>query len=422
MSNTEKFVLKGDIAYSKDRDNITVHTNAYLVCEGKKSAGVFDILPEQYRSYKLFDYTDKLIIPGLVDLHIHAPQCSFKGVGLDLELLEWLSEFVFPKEGRYKDVSYAMTQYDAFCNEMRRGATTHAVIFTTVHRASTEYLMKTIDRTGLQTMVGKVNMDVNAPDSIRETTESSIHDTREWLKATVDKFENVKPILTPRFVPSCSAELLSALGEMSKEYGVAVQSHLSENRSEVELVMNSYPDRKNYADVYAKFGLLKDSVMAHCVQSSDEELQMIKDNHVTVAHCAQSNINLCSGVARVRKMLDMGLEVGLGTDVAGGCNMSVMRAAVDSILASKLLYTLAGREYEPLSFENVFYLATIGGGRYFGEVGSFKSGCDMNAVVIDDSALSIFGKFDLRYRLERAFYIYDKIRINAKFVNGSKVL
>lgn len=422
MASNKKFILKGDVVYSKDKDTIIAKKNAYVVCDGQKSRGVFDEIPQEFQDYLLIDYTDKIIMPGLVDLHTHASQYGFRGVGMDLELMEWLNTHTFPEESKYKDLDFAIAQYDVFSEELIRGSTTHAVIFATIHREPTEYLMKKLEKMGLQTMVGKVNMDMNSPDSLIETTEQSLRSTREWIENTLGEYENVKPILTPRFVPTCSSELLDGLGKLSAEYGLRVQSHLSENPSEVKLVQSRYPDSKNYASVYDKYGLLENSVMAHCVQSDDEELQLLKDKNVVIAHCAQSNMNLCSGVARVNKMLDMGIKVGLGTDVAGGSNISVMRAAVDAILASKMRHTLTDKSYQPLNIENAFYLATIGGGEFFGKVGSFDEGYDMNAVILDDSDFYNFSKLDLKERLERAFYLSEKAYVKAKFVNGAKII
>lgn len=422
MANNKKIILKGDVVYSKDKDTMITKKNAYIVCDGQKSKGVFEEIPEQYKDYILIDYTDKIIMPGLVDLHVHASQYGFRGVGMDLELMEWLETHTFPEESKYKDSSYAEAQYDVFSEELIHSATTHAIIFATVHKNPTEYLMDRLEKMGLQTMVGKVNMDTDSPDSLREDTKQSLKDTREWIEDTKGKYENVQPIITPRFIPTCSPELLQGLGELSREYNLRVQSHLSENPSEVELVMSRYKDRKNYADVYHKYGLLANSVMAHCVQSDDIELQMLKDNNVTVAHCAQSNMNLCSGVAKVKKMLNMGIKIGLGTDVAGGSNISVMRAAVDAILASKMRYTLIDKTYQPLNIENALYLATLGGGQFFGKVGSFEKGYDMNAIVIDDSDFYNFSNLNLKERVERAFYLSERTKLKAKFVNGAKIV
>lgn len=422
MKDTPSFILKGDIIYSKDENNLIAYEDHYLVCEAAKVAGIFSQIPERYQNLEIIDYSHKLIIPGMVDLHGHASQYAFRGIGMDMRLMEWLKIQTFPEESKFSNKTYMQTVYDKFSLDLAKSFTTHAVIFATIHKEATEYLMSVLDKTGLQCMVGKVNMDINSPDTLRESTEESLMLTEQWLDGNSTKFKNILPIITPRFVPTCSEKLLQGLGELAHKYSVKIQSHLSENTSEVDLVKEMYPDCENYASVYDKFSLLQGSIMAHCVQSDDLELELLKKRSVFIAHCAQSNTNLCSGIAPVKKMLKLGLNIGLGTDVAGGSSLSVMRAAVDAIMASKLRYTLVDPDYEPLSLENVFYMATKGGGRFFSnKVASFDCGYDFSAIIIDDSDICSFPGYNLRERLEKAMYISENRDIVAKYVNGEKI-
>ena len=165
------FVLKGHICQSQDRTHLGIRENHYLVCVEDRCAGVYPILPAKYRSLPMTDYGDKLIMPGMVDLHLHAPQFSFRGLGMDMELLDWLNTYTFPEEGKYRNPAYADKAYDIFVSELQRSATTRAVIFATIHREATMLLMDKLEASGLVTMVGKVNMDRNAPDYLTETTE-----------------------------------------------------------------------------------------------------------------------------------------------------------------------------------------------------------------------------------------------------------
>ena len=169
----ENFVLKGNICYSQDSRTLICVEQGYLVCADGESAGVYKELPQMYAGFPLTDYGDRLIVPGLTDLHLHAPQYSFRGLGMDLELLEWLNTRTFPEEAKYSDMEYAGKAYTIFAENMKHSATTRACIFATMHREATELLMDLMEETGLKTMVGKVNMDRNSPDILVEETEES---------------------------------------------------------------------------------------------------------------------------------------------------------------------------------------------------------------------------------------------------------
>ncbi|GHV13504.1 hypothetical protein FACS189491_08550 [Spirochaetia bacterium] len=195
------FVLKGDVAYSKNRTSLLTFANSYLVCEKGKSAGVYPSLPAAFSGLPLIDYTGKLILPGLTDLHIHAPQFSFRSLGMDLELLGWLEKHAFPEEAKYRDAEYARLAYGLFVKHLKRGPNTRFCIFATVHVPATVILMDLLEESGLVSMVGKVNMDRNSPDILREAdAEASAAVTNEWL-AILKKsrtYKNTYPILTPR--------------------------------------------------------------------------------------------------------------------------------------------------------------------------------------------------------------------------------
>lgn len=423
---TGSFVLKGDLCYSLDRDHLKAVENGYLVCVDGVSAGTFDRLPEEYRALPLKDYTGKLIVPGLVDLHVHAPQYTFRGLGLDMELLEWLERNTFPEEAKYRDIEYARAAYRIFAEDLRTGPNTRACIFATVHVPGTLVLMDILEESGLITMVGKVNMDRNASDALLEAdAAASLRATEEWLDAVKGKYLRTTPILTPRFVPSCTDALLEGLGEIQRRRGLPVQSHLSENRGEVKWVKELCPWSSCYADAYDRFGLFGGpgcpTIMAHCVLSGEEEVALMKERGVYVAHCPQSNTNLASGVAPVRRYLEQGLRLGLGSDVAGGNQMSIFRAMADAIQASKLRWRLQDESLAPLTVPEVFWMGTMGGGSFFGKVGSFEAGYELDAVVLNDARLCSVRRFSVEERLERMIYLAEECGVEAKFAAGTQL-
>ena len=428
MLLNKSFILKGHICHTPEKDRPEIRENAFAVCEDGVCRGIFDTVPERWSGLEIIDCTGKLIIPGLTDLHIHAPQFSYRGTGMDYELLDWLEQIAFPEEIRYADREYADEAYGIFARKMRQSATTRAVIFGTIHPEAALILMDHMERSGIVSLVGKVNMDRNAPPELTEKDAgTAAADTKRFIEESLRRgYRKTRPIITPRFVPSCTDELMAALGKIRKEYDLPVQSHLSENPGEVELVRELEPEAAFYGDAYDRHGLFgKDSntVMAHCVYSTPEEIRRMKDNGVWIAHCPSSNMNIASGIAPVRRYLDRGMRIGLGTDVAGGTCESMFRAVTDAIQVSKLYWRYLDRDARPLTFPESFFLAAKGGGSFFGKAGSFEEGYAFDALVLDDSSEPCAYPLPVRDRLERAFYLLlDRQGIEMKIVNGQMII
>lgn len=420
------FVLKGDIAYNITKTEIKTIKDGYLVCENNICKGVFEKLPEKYANYPMVDYSGKLIVPGMTDLHVHAPQYTFRGIGMDLELLDWLNQYTFPEEVHYSDLEYAKKAYNYFSYDLKRGFTTRAVVFATLHKEATIELMDQLEETGVISYVGKVNMDRNGVPGLEEASaEEAIASTRAWLKEIEGRYQRTFPILTPRFIPSCSDELMKMIGQLSAEKQLRIQSHLSENLSEIAWVKELVPKSTCYANAYELFDTMgsieSPAIMAHCVHSDEREISIMKNHGTYVAHCPSSNMNLTSGIAPIRLFLEAGLSVGLGTDVAAGSSMNMLQTILLTIQASKMYFRLVDQNVRPLTFEEAFYLATEGGGSYFGKVGSFKEGYEFDALVLDDSAMYSIREFSVRERIERACYNDADVRIITKYVLGNKV-
>lgn len=419
------FILKGDICYSLDENHLATYENAYLVCLDGRSAGVYDAVPKQYKEFGICDYTGQLIVPGLSDLHIHAPQYTYRGLGLDLELLEWLDTYAFPEESKYRDMDYAKEAYAMFVHDMKYSPTTRFCAFATLHTTATLELMGQLEEAGLYGYVGKVNMDRNSPDYYREADAAeSMKETFKWVEQSLARYQHVRPIVTPRFTPSCTDELMEALGRLAADNHLPVQSHLSENFSEIEWVKDLCPWSESYIDTYKRPGLIGgglSSIMAHCVHSDEKELQVMKENGVFLAHCPQCNMNIASGIAPVRKWIEMGLNVGLGTDVAGGATLSIFRAMMEAMQVSKLVWRLVDQRLAPLTVEEIFYLGTKGGGAFFGKVGSFENGYEFDALVLDEKRLPHPQAMSIRQRLERYICLSESSDISHKFVAGNRL-
>ena len=300
---------------------------------------------------------------------------------MDLPLLDWLNSNTFPEEAKYEDMNYAKAAYKNFVEDLKESPTTRAVIFATLHKEATLCLMDLLEKSGLETMVGKVNMDRNSPDYLTEhSAEEALENTRNWLQAIPKEYRHCHPILTPRFTPTCSDALMEGLGKIKKEKGIPLQSHLSENKAEIAWVKELCPGTKNYGESYDRYGLLQHSVMAHCVHTREDELELLKERECYICHCPQSNTNLQSGVAPVKHFLEKGAKLGLGTDVAGGANLSMFRAITDAIHVSKLRSCLL-LEDAAITLEEAFYMASLSGGGFFGKAGSFLTGYEADFLV-----------------------------------------
>ena len=426
-------ILKGNIIFTKEMQQFETYEQGYLVVEDGNVLLASSELPEIYHNIPVEDMGDKLIIPGFVDLHVHAPQWLNTGIGYSRELLPWLNEYTFPLESAFENIEFANEKYKDFIYDLWDAGTTRACIFATKHKPATKVLIDLLKSSGLGAYVGKVNMDRNSIPELQETTEQSITETLEILQedTTLYQYSATTPVvsplvqymLTPRFVPSTTPELMKTLGEIAVKYNLPIQSHLCENRGEVAWVKELHPDIDSFTEVYNHFGLLQPgrTIMAHCIYTTEAEVELLKSKNVYVAHCPQSNFNLASGIMPLRKYLNKQIPVGIGSDVGGGNVLNMTQHIIASIHASKMYY-VDHSEYEPLSISEAFYLATKGGGSFFGKVGSFEEGYEFDALVIDDSNLSGNGTLSLEERLEKFIYAGSSQNIKKRIVRGKEVV
>ncbi len=413
-------VIKGNIIFTEEFGKYHIIANGYIVIYDKSIVGIYEELPEDYKNIRVTDYGNNLIIPGFTDLHLHGPQFPNLGLGLDKELMPWLNTYTFPEEAKYWDMKYAKKVYSTLAKELWRNGTTRSCIFATIHLESTKILMDILNEAGLGAYVGKVNMDRNCPSFLIEDTDTSIKETEEFLREYGDKYEYVKPIITPRFVPTCSTKLLMALGELANKYNVPVQSHLSENKDEIEFVKELHPEYENYATVYNEAGLLgqQPTIMAHCVLLDENEVEMLKKNQVFIAHSPNSNSNLASGIAPIRKLINKGIPVGLASDISGGHSLSMCNVIVESAQVSNIKWLESGKKDTPLNTAELFYLATKGSGKFFGKVGSFEEGYDFDALVIDDSSLNGLKELTIEERMQKFIYTGSPKNIIVRYFAG----
>lgn len=381
----------------------------------------YETLPEQYKNEPVTDFGDQLLMPAMNDLHVHAPQYRNLGIAMDLELLPWLNTYTFPEETKYKDLAYAERMYRRFVRDLWKLGTMRAAIFATIHPEATCLLADMLHEAGLGGMVGLVGMDRNCPETLRNNAQEVVEGTKRVLEHTAS-MPLVSAIITPRFVPSCTPEMMTALGELAKEYQLPVQSHLSENQSEIAWVKELEPESTCYGDAYRRYGLFGQTptLMAHCCYTSGEEFEMMRANHVFAVHCPTSNCNIGSGIAPIRRFMNAGIPVALGSDVSGGSGFSIFRVMHYTLQMSKLKWVHGGHKEAFLSLSEAFWLATKSGGSFFGKVGSFEPGYAFDALVVDESDLN-FDNYPIQHRLERYIYLGDDRQLTHRFCQGKEI-
>ncbi len=416
-------LIKGNLVFSPKLGELTTIAHGALLL--RDDGTVEDILrtPPERCDAEVIDCGEALVMPSFVDMHLHAPQYPMLGMGMDLPLIEWLNTYTFATEARFADAQFARRTYRRLARELITGGTTRVCMFSSLHADATLILMEELESAGVTGFVGKVNMDRNSGDVLRETTEESKRETLRWLDECA-RFQYVKPILTPRFTPSCTDELMAWLGNLACERGLYVQSHLSENQGEIAWVRELHPDCPQYWETYHKYGLWKDhTVMAHCVWSDERERAAMREHGVTVAHCADSNINICSGVAPVRTLLRDGIGVTLGSDIAGGAILAMNHVVTASIRASKMRCMQTDGRDDFLTVAEGYYLGSTAGHRWFGADGGFAKGSRLHAIVVDDALFpEPVRELTLRERFERSVYLMDKASIRAVWSEGRKVV
>jgi guanine deaminase len=331
-----------------------------------------------------------MILPGFIDTHRHAPQHAFAGTGMDLDLLGWLEKYTFPGEAAFADEEYAARVYESAVSRSLAHGTTTCVYFASLHLGSTNVLVDTVRRLRQRAFVGKVCMDRNSPDFYIEETADSLRDTEAFVRGVLDlKDDCVAPVVTPRFVPTCSSALMRGLGKVAAEHDIPIQSHVSENKGEVKWVADLHPDCESYTDVYEKHGLLNNrTIMGHGIFLTDAELARFRETGAAVSHCPVSNFNLHSGVLDVKRVLRAGVKLSLGTDVSGGHTASMLEVIRSAVVASNTLQ-FADESYTPINFRAAFALATLGGARAVGledQIGNFVAGKQFDAIVVDPTA------------------------------------
>ena len=411
----------GDILYSESSKKLKIFENSYIAVENGKVEGIYTSLPEKFAGADVIDHGRGLIIPAFSDLHVHASQFIQRGIGMDLLLNDWLNTYTFPQESHFAEEEYAEPIYEAYVRDMIRHGTFHASIFTTIHRSSADILYKKLEEKGLWALVGKVNMDFQSPSYLCETTEGSLRETEIFLDEHSDS-STVKPILTPRFAPTCSRELLWGLGKLGKKYRAGVQTHIVESRWEAAESRRLFPDCRSDSNIYEEAGLLGNgpSIFAHFIFPTEDDIRVMNEYGCFAVHCPEATNNVIAGIMSVHKLQEQGIHIALGSDIGAGVKNGIYRQCAAAIKLSKLKEFYEPEEAKTIDITNAFFLATKAGGSVFGKIGTFEPGYIFNALVIDGIEDENH-PMSPEQRLERFCYAGDDRNIVSRYLNGKPI-
>ncbi len=343
-------------------------------------------------------YENHLIIPGMIDTHIHFPQMEMIAAYGE-QLLTWLTAYTFPTEKQFSCENYGQEMSKLFIDELLRNGTTTALVFGTVHPESVEEFFTESQNRNLRMIAGRVMMDRNCPEDLQDSPEHAYTE----CKALIEKWHGVGRLqyaVTPRFAPTSSPEQLESARKLLEEYpSVYMHTHLSENIDECAWVKELYPDSKDYLGVYEDAGLVrKRSVFAHGIHLSERELNCMHDNNAAIAHCPTSNLFIGSGLFNLKECEEHNVHVGMGTDVGAGTSFSLLQTYNEAYKVQQL-------QGNSLSAFKGLYLNTLGGARALdleGTIGNFNIGCEADFVVLNKAATPL-----LQLRLENARDLHD---------------
>ncbi len=393
MSQTDKKTLAirgqvlqfvGDPFHSDPTSSYRFWSDGLVVIEAgviREVGEAGELLPKLNPAAELHHYPDKLVMAGFVDTHVHYPQIEVIA-SYGAQLIEWLNDYTFPAEGKFGDPDYAGAVAKVFLDESLRNGVTTAAVYCTVHPESVDAFFQACEPLGLRMIAGKVLMDRHAPDFLTDNAQSAYDESKALIERWNGKGRALYGI-TPRFAPTSTPAQLEAAGALWREVpGVYMQTHVSENRKELEWVAELFPDCADYLGVYEKHGLLGPrSVLGHGIYLSEREKALVAETGSAIAHCPTSNLFIGSGLFDLEASQERKdpLRVGLATDVGGGTSFSIfatMRAA----------YEIAQLQSFSLHPLKAFYLATLGSARALyldDKIGNLAPGFEADLTVID---------------------------------------
>ncbi|WP_295990704.1 guanine deaminase [Rugamonas sp.] len=361
-----------------------------IVADGKvRAAGDYATLHATLPAgTPLHDYGGHIITPGFIDTHVHYPQSDMIASPAP-GLLPWLERYTFPTERQFDDPEHAGAVAEFFLDELLRCGTTTAMVYCTVHAESVDAFFAASEKRDLRMVAGKVMMDRNCPDFLRDTAESSARDTEALIQRWHHRGRALYAI-TPRFAPTSTEEQLQLAGELARAYpDTFLQTHVSENEDECRWVKSLFPNSRSYIDVYDSYGMLRPRAMyGHCIWLDERDRRRMAETRSAAAVCPTSNLFLGSGLFDFERADDAGMLLSLATDVGGGTSFSMLQTMNEA-------YKVARLKGSYLPALRMFYMATLGAARAMqleGTIGSFAAGAEADFIVLDPQATPLLAR------------------------------
>ncbi|MFZ9037272.1 MAG: guanine deaminase [Gammaproteobacteria bacterium] len=361
------------------------------------AADWIDYLPD---GSALYDYSGRLVMPGFIDTHTHYPQTEMIA-SHGLQLLDWLQQYTFPTEEKFAERDHADRIAEFFCEQMLANGTTTSAVFATVHPQSVDAIFEQAQQRDLCLIAGKVMMDRNAPPALCDSVESSYRDSSELIRRWHLQGRNLYAV-TPRFAPCSSPEQLEVCAQLlSENPGLYLQSHVAENRDEVDWVARLFPDSRSYLDVYDSHGLLGPrSIYGHCIHLDQQDRERMAASGAAIAFCPTSNLFLGSGLFNLEDASRQDIRLGLATDVGAGTSFSMLRTLAEAYKVCQL----GGQRLTPLK---AFYLVTLGAAESLyldHRIGNFARGKEADFVVLDLAATEL-----MQCRMDNASSLEERL-------------
>ena len=406
MNDVRRLVLTGRVLSfdgdpSKNPDAVVYREDGAVAIEAGKIlwAGERRSLPGRFaEGATSHDYGDHLILPGFVDAHVHYPQIGVIA-SFGAQLLQWLETYTFPEEARFADLAYARDRAKFFLDELLANGVTTAAVYCTVHPGSVDAFFEEAEARSLRMIAGKVLMDRNAPDNLRDTAQNAYDDSDALIRRWHGRGRNLYAV-TPRFAPTSTSAQLEACGALLRENaGVYLQTHVSENNEEVRWVGELFPEARSYLDVYGRFGLLGPlTLLGHAIHMDERDLAQVADSRSRLVHCPTSNLFMGSGLFDLDSVREKRIDVLFGSDVGGGVSLSpfsTMRAA----------YQIAQLKGHAPSPEETYWLCTAGAAEALSlgdRIGRIAPNYEADLTVLDLRSTSM-----IRQRVARAESLSD---------------
>lgn len=424
-----RHIFRGRVLHCLDKpgdspDAVEYIEDAGLIVEAGRVIELqpYEVLERQGLSGAAVEHLGrKLIVPGFIDTHVHAPQLDVIA-SYGAQLLEWLENYTFPAEMRFDDPEYAKAGMRLFIDEKLAAGSTTAMVFSTSHELATNLLFERANELSLRLIAGKVLMDRNAPEALCDTPELGYQQSSRLIERWHDT-GRLSYAVTPRFSITSTPEQLELAGQLVRENpDVYVQTHLSENPSEIAAVKKLFPDAANYLDTYDRYGLCTSKTMlAHCIHLEDSEINRISEAGAKVAFCPSSNLFLGSGLFDWQKLENASISISLASDVGGGTSLSMLNTLSEAYRVCQL----RGMSLSPMMG---FYSITLGNARALGleaQVGNLVPGSEADFLVLDPDVMGEAGPArNADFSIEQEWFKYmmlgDHRLVSEVWVNGAE--